>query len=106
MAKFTRIVNGVLRSFEESGSPTIYDRTISIVASGAVSPDLNGPVTSGTNITLPSGQTYTGDELQVYLNGLRLDDVLDYNTTSSTQIQMTFNLEAGDKLRFYIDRNF
>lgn len=106
MAKFTRIVNGVLRSFDESGSPTIYDRTISIVASGAVSPDLNGPVTSGTNITLPSGQTYTGEELQVYLNGLRLDDVLDYNTTSSTQIQMTFNLEAGDKLRFYIDRNF
>lgn len=106
MAKFTRIVNGVLRSFEESGSPTIYDQTISIVASGAVSPDLNGPVTSGTNITLPSSKTYTGDELQIFLNGLRLDDVLDYNTTSSTQIQMTFNLEAGDKLRFYIDRNF
>lgn len=106
MAKFTRIVNGVLRSFDESGSPTIYDRTISIVASGAVSPDLNGPVTAGTSISLPSGKTYTSEELQVYLNGLRLDDVLDYNTTSSTQIQMTFNLEANDKLRFYIDRNF
>jgi len=106
MAKFTRIISGVLRSFDESGSPTIYDRTILIVASGAVSPDLNGPVSAGTSISLPSGQTYTGDELQVYLNGLRLDDVLDYNTTSSTQVQMTFNLEAGDKLRFYIDRNF
>lgn len=106
MAKFLRLSNGVPRSFDESGSPAIYDRTISILASGAVSPDLNGPISAGTNITLPSGQTYTGEELQVYLNGLRLDDVLDYNTTSSTQIQMTFSLEAGDKLRFYIDRNF
>jgi hypothetical protein len=106
MAKFTRIVNGVMRSFEESGSPAIYDRTINIVVSGAVSPDLNGPVTAGTNISLPSGKTYTSDELQVYLNGTRLDDVLDYNYVSSTQISFLYNLEAGDILRFYIDRNF
>lgn len=105
MAKFLRLSGGIPRSFDESGSPAIYDETIAIVASGAVSPDLNGPVTAGTSITLPNGQTYTGDELQVYLNGLRLDDILDYNHTSSTQIQMTFSLEVNDKLRFYIDRN-
>jgi len=104
MAKFTRIVNGVLRSFEESGSPTIYDQTISIVASGAVSPDLNGPVTSGTNITLPSSKTYTGDELRITLNGIILDNVLDYNYVSSTQINFLFNLEVGDAVRFFIDR--
>lgn len=106
MAKFLQLVNGIPKSVSESGNPAIYDRTISVVASGAVSPDLNGPVNAGTNITLPSGQTYVGDELQVYLNGIRLDDVLDYNTNSTTTIQMTFNLQAGDKLRFYIDRNF
>lgn len=106
MGNFLRLVNGVPKSFAESGSPAIYDTTLEIVASGAGAGQLNGPITSGTNITLPSSQTYTGDELQVYLNGLRLDNVFDYNTPNSTQINFTFGLVAGDIIRFYIDRNF
>jgi hypothetical protein len=95
-----------MKSFEESGSSTIYDRYLEVVASGAGANQINGPITAGTNITLPSSQTYTGDELQVFLNGLRLDNVLDYNHVSSTQISFLFNLEVTDVLRFYIDRNF
>jgi|GEM_PF-5661394 hypothetical protein len=106
MAKFLRLVNGIMKSFEESGSSTIYDRYLEVVASGAGANQINGPITAGTNITLPSSQTYTGDELQVFLNGLRLDNVLDYNHVSSTQISFLFNLEVTDVLRFYIDRNF
>lgn len=104
MAKFLQLVAGIPRSVDESGSPTIYDKTITIVASSPGPYELVGPITAGTSITLPDGKTYTADELQVFLNGIRLDDVLDYNHTSSTQIQMTFSLEIGDKLRFYIDR--
>ena len=104
MGKFLRLTNGIPKSFDESGSPTIYDKTINIVSGSPTGNDLTGPVSAGTSITLPNGQTYTGDELQVWLNGLRLDDILDYSHTSSTQIQMTFSLEVGDVLRFYIDR--
>jgi hypothetical protein len=104
MAKFLRLVNGIMKSFDESGTPTIYDKYLEVVASGAGANQINGPITAGTNITLPSAQTYTGDELQVFLNGLRLDNVLDYNHVSSTQISFLFNLEVTDVLRFYIDR--
>lgn len=106
MAKFLRLVNGIMKSFEESGSSPIYDRYLEVVASGAGANQINGPITAGTNITLPSSQTCTGDELQIFLNGLRLDNVLDYNHVSSTQISFLFNLEVTDVLRFYIDRNF
>jgi hypothetical protein len=104
MGKFLRLINGIPKSVEESGSPTIYDRTITIVASSPGTDELVGPISAGTSITLPGGQTYTGDELNMMLNGIDIDNVLDYNTTSSTQIQMTYSLEVGDKLRFFIDR--
>ena len=104
MGKFLRLSNGIPKSFDESSSPTIYDKTINIVASGAVSPDLNGPVSAGTDITLPDSQTYIGEELRVSLNGILLDNVVDYNYVSSTQVDFLFNLEVGDKVRFFIDR--
>jgi hypothetical protein len=97
MAKFTRIVNGILRSFEESGNPAIYDQFV----------DVASPITAGTNITLPGGQTYEDDELEVYLNGVRATPVEDYVYVGSpprTQIQFTFNLEVNDRYRFRVDR--
>lgn len=104
-------------------SPT-YDETVDIVASGATPPtSLNGPVLSGTDITLPNNsresnvaQYYTVGKgtLEVYLNGqyLRLRDS-DDNTNSdweevgalgsaSNQIQILRDLEIGDKLEFRI----
>jgi len=103
MAKFLRLVNGVGRSFNESASSPIYDETIEIVASSPSSGQ-SLPITSGSPVTLPASQTYTGEELQIFLNGNYLEDVIDYTFTSSTQVTFTFDLEVGDKLRFRIDR--
>lgn len=105
MGKFLRVIDGVPRMVEEGGSPSIYDETITVVAAAPGSNEILGPVTAGTHITLPNSKTYTGDELQVYLNGIRMDDVLDYTHFSSTQIDFVFDLEVGDLIRFYIDRN-
>ena len=63
-------------------------------------------ITTGTSITLPASETYNSDELEVYLNGVRLESVEDYNYVASpprTQIQMTFDLVTGDLLRFRKD---
>lgn len=105
MGKFLRLSGGIPKSFDESGSPTIYDMSLEVVSSGAGPNQINGPIIAGTNISLPNSQTYTGDELQVFLNGIRLDNVLDYNHVSSTQISFLFNLEVTDIIRFYIDRS-
>lgn len=97
MGNFLRLVNGQPRHFAESGSPTIYDQTIDVVS----------PITAGTSITLPASQQYTSAELEVRLNGIRLEPVVDYTYVGSpprTQIQLTFDLVVGDRLRFRIDR--
>jgi len=105
MSKFTRIVGGVLRSFTESSSPVIYNQTLTVVASGAGAGEINGPIIAGTNITLPLGQTYTGDELRVSLNGVLQTVLFDFNTPNSTQINFTFGLIVTDQINFFIDRN-
>jgi hypothetical protein len=105
MGKFLRISSGVPRSFTESGSPVIYNQTLEVVASGAGAGQINGPITSGTNITLPLGQTYVGDELRVSLNGLLMSHLFDYNTPNSTQINFTFTLVVTDQITFFIDRS-
>jgi hypothetical protein len=92
---FTSIVNGVLRSSSASGLPTIYDQTIAVATT--------------TAITLPASQTYTSQELTVELNTVVLEAGVDFNyvgTGARTQISMTFDLIAGDRLRFQIMRNF
>lgn len=97
MANFLRLQNGVPRSFAESGSPAIYDQGVDVVA----------PISAGTNITLPASQTYDSNELEVYLNGTRLESILDYTYVGSpprTQIQFNFDLVVGDHYRFRIDR--
>ena len=104
MGNFLRLSNGVPKSFAESSSPTIYDQTLEVVASGAGAGQINGPINAGVNVSLPSGQTYTSAELEIYLAGDRLKPIFDYSYASSTQVQFTFQLIVGDILRFRIDR--
>src|SRR5690348_981835 len=100
MGKFLRLSQGVPRSFDESSSITIYDASITVGGGG---------LTSGTPVTLPSSQTYSSEELEVFLNGIRLDNVEDYNYVGGspprTQITFTFDIEAGEIIRFRIDRS-
>lgn len=99
MGRFLRISNGVARSFDEATAPSIYDQTVTLGAT----------LTTGTAYTIPSSQTYTSEELEVYLNGIRLDSLIDFNYVGGspprTQITFTFDLLSGDILRFRIDRN-
>ena len=98
MARFLRIINGVQRMADESSIVTIYDESSTIGVGG---------LTTGAALTLPSSKTYTGAELEVYLNGQRIEDVIDYNwvgTAPRTQVTFTFNLVQGDVVRFRIDR--
>jgi hypothetical protein len=93
MGKFLRLDNGVPRSFDEAASSTIYDQA-TVVGS---------TITTGTPVTLPASGTYDSQELEVYLNGQVLDDVVDYNFEGSpprTQVSFTFDLVAGDRIRF------
>lgn len=104
MARKLALVAGIPRMVDESASPTIYDQNLEVVSAGAGAGQINGPISAGTSVTLPSGQTYTGAELEIYLGLDRLRPVLDYTYASSTQVQFTFQLVAGDFLRFRIDR--
>ncbi len=107
MAKFLRLVNGVPRSFDESSTTSIYDQSLTLVASSPGANQIIGPITTGTGITIPGSQTFTAAELQIYLNGDRLETVFDYTYIGSpprTQIQFTFDLVVGDRIDFRIDR--
>ncbi len=95
MARFTRLVAGVLRSFDETTAVTIYDQVYVVPGGG---------LTAGTNITLPSGQTYVSENLECYLNGARVKLGDDYTSTNSTQIAFTFDLLANEQVRFRVDR--
>lgn len=92
-----------------------YDEVVTIVASGATPPtSLNGPVISGTSITIPNNtrlgnipQTYVvgNANLEVYLNGQFLLVGLDYSEngvagTDSSSITTLQQLEVGDDLTF------
>ena len=93
MGKFLRLIAGVPRQFDEAGSSTIYDESITIAS----------PVVTGTPVTLPASGTYDSQELEVYFNGQVLDDVADYNFVGSpprTQVAFTFDLVVGDRIRF------
>lgn len=109
MGNFLRLVNGVPRSFAESSATTIYDERLTVVSGApANSNEVTGPVTTGVSVTLPNSGTYSGLELQVYLNGDRIEPVFDYNYVgtggSKTQIQFTFDLVVGDTIDFVKQR--
>jgi len=99
MGRFLRLSAGALRSFDESSSPVIYDQN-SVIGGGGL--------TTGSPLTLPSSQTYDSQELEVYLNNVRLTPVLDYNYVGAsaprTQVSFTFDLLAAEVVRFRIDR--
>jgi hypothetical protein len=66
-----------------------------------------GAVSAGTPITLPNSITYTGDELEVYLNDIPLENLVDFNyegTAPRTQISFTFDLRSTDEIRYRINR--
>lgn len=109
MAKLA-LINGIPRMTAESGSPIIYDEYLDVVVSGASGPNQinQASATTGTSITLPVSGTYIGLELEVYLNGTRVEDVIDYNFVGSgtkTQVAFTFDLVASDRVRFRVDRS-
>jgi len=109
MGRFLRLTNGVPRSFDESSSVGIYDERLTIVSGApADSNEMTGPVNAGTNVTLPDSGTYSGLELQIYLNGDRLETVADYAYVGAgptrTQVQFTFELVVGDTIDFVIQR--
>lgn len=77
----------------------IYDETVVVGAGG---------ITTGTNITLPNSGDYDGtNDLEIYLNGILMEEAIDYNievgTPPFTKIQMTFDLLEGERLRLRID---
>lgn len=114
MAVALALVNGVPRQQTIPGTSLIYDQSVAIVVSGASPPiSLNGPVTTGTAVTLPASGSYTLNvnsvpNLNVYLNGDRLESVIDWNTSGAgptyTAVQFTFNLVAGDRIDFRMER--
>lgn len=98
MAKKLALVNGVPRMVEESASPVIYDESITLASA----------LSTGTPVTLPNSKTYEDDELEVYLNGQRMEVAIDFTyegTIPRTQISFTFDLEIDDIVRFRIDRS-
>ena len=115
MAVALALVNGVPRQQTIPGTSLIYDQSVSIVASGgsAGSNSVNGPVTSGTPITLPSSGSYTLNansvaNVQIFLNGDRLEQTFDWVISGTgpnyTAVAFTFNLVVNDRVDFLIER--
>jgi hypothetical protein len=108
------LVNGFPRMTAITASlPSIYDQSISIVSSGTPPGSLTGPVAASTAITLPASGIYTVASsvanMDIYLNGDRLEYNIDWNTSGSgpnfTAFTLVFGLVVGDRLDLRIDRN-
>ena len=100
------LTNGLPRMVAESGSITIYDKTLTVVSSGATTGQINlADCAAGVNITLPNGQTYVGSELQIFLNGIYLLSSSDYTIVSSTQFSLAESAQVGEVIRLRIDRS-
>ena len=109
MAGYLAMVRNVPRMTSASVYTPVYDQPLTVVASGATTGQVNGPVTAGTAVTLPNAQTYNSSELSIYLNGVRLEPVFDYTyvgTVPRTQVQFTFSLVVSDVLEFRIERAY
>jgi hypothetical protein len=107
---FLALVNGVPRM--TLSLPNIYDQSVTVVSGTPGANEIQGPVTAGTPITLPSSGSYTVvssvTSLNVYLNGDRTERTLDWNTSGSspyTAIVLTFDLVVGDRIDFRTERN-
>lgn len=114
MANALALVNGVPRQAVIPGTSLIYDSSVTVVTSGGNgSTTLNGPITSGTAISLPSSGSYTLNvnsvpNVNIFLNGDRVESVIDWNTSGAgptyTAVQFTFDLVVGDRIDFRIER--
>lgn len=110
MATFVTLV-GKKPKLSSTGSSVYREEILIVDDTPQNAQELTGPIASSTAITLPSSQTYSGDELQVKLNGLDLVPLRDYNFVgagpSRTQISMTFTLDGSradpDVLEFYLE---
>jgi hypothetical protein len=103
-----------LGNLEASLDSPSYDEVIEIVASGATPPtSLNGPISPGTNITLPNNSregnipamyTVGRGSLLVFLNGQFMDlesgayTEIGASGTPSSVIQIQITLVVGDEL--------
>lgn len=80
----------------------VYEQQVDVVSGApANGNEIQGPVTAGTDITLPSAETFTSiEQLVVLLNGGVMTDSIDFSvgTSTTTQIQMTFELVVGDRI--------
>ena len=102
-----KVVNGVPRlTAVVQAYTTPYQQSSLVVASGATGTQINGPITSGTAITLPGSQTYTSNELVVTLNGEVQYPTTDVTYMNSTQISLSRDVVVGDILGFLITRSF
>jgi hypothetical protein len=108
MASFITVISGIPTLQTESAAATIYNETLTVVSGTPGTNEVQGPVTTGTAVTLPQSGTYTQDELEIRLNGVRLEEVVDYQIIGAspprTQVQFTFDLVVGDQLVFRVDR--
>lgn len=99
MAKVLTIVNGVPRMIEVVSGGAVYEEVIVIGS--------NYP--NGGFFTLPNSKTYSGKELEVYLNDGYLEAGEDYEYSgiapNRTQINVIIPLVNTDRLRFRIARN-
>jgi len=110
-----KLLDDAIANIAESLKLPTYDQTVTIVASGAVPPtSLNGPVVSGTQITLPLNSRLSNTtekylvgngSLQVFLNGQYLvlgTDWAEYGAagSASTQITILQQLDVNDVLEF------
>lgn len=95
ITKFIRIVNGVPTM--QTAIAAIVNNQVAVVST----------ITALTNYTLPNSMTYDSDELEIRLNGQKLELTQDYTyvgTTPRTQVQFTQDIVPGDQLTFRTDR--
>lgn len=97
------------RLVQKTFSDGVYRAELYIVDDTPLnSTELQGPISSGTPVTLPESGTYIGDELIVKLNGVSLVPGFNYNfvgTGSKTQVSFVFDLNGTrsvpDVIEFY-----
>ena len=100
MSQALALVSGIprMQTVPASGSASVYDQTYIPT----------GTIAAGTAVTIPLSMTYTSDELQVFVNGSKLNLLYDYayvGTAPRTQVTFTFDLYVTDKVDFRIDNS-
>jgi len=102
MARYVQISNGVLRGKDLASDIDIYDEELTVVSGSPGANEIN-PIAAGNPVTLPNSGTYQGVELEIHLNGQKMEDGLDYSyvgVVPRTQVTFTFDLEVGDLINF------